>query len=192
MIKPSSYNFWATLIVFFEDQLKDLAAACDIVDVVNGGYGLLFTSRLTTSNTLSKIPQVIKLVDLNNDGKLDILTANRHTSYTSNYWYPVFPYYTYDNKFGSITRLFNNGAGTFTQYNDTVFNYYSQQIVNTFNNLDVGDFNNDSNIDIAIASPYQSFVFYRDQNLSYTPGTAMGNLVPWVAPLTDCVIIPKL
>ncbi|CAM4908496.1 unnamed protein product [Rotaria socialis] len=105
-----------------------------ITNSLNGNVGIFlghgdgtFSNQTTYPTGAGSVPVSVAVGDFNNDGRLDIVTAN---------------YWTYD-----ISIFLNYGNGTFA--NRTT---YSTGSVSKPNSVVVGDFNNDSKLDIAVTN----------------------------------------
>ncbi|MEO6306014.1 MAG: T9SS type A sorting domain-containing protein [Bacteroidia bacterium] len=117
---------------FNQDGFADVATVSGAANSVSVLFGTGLGNMTNLDSTVvDSLPYMLTSADFNNDGYPDIATSN----YTDR----------------SVSILLNNGAGTFTgavSYN-AVINYtigYGTYAITT------GDFNGDSNIDIAVAN----------------------------------------
>jgi hypothetical protein len=130
---PTGYDskpYWITLGDFNGDNRSDIASA----NLNNNNVGILlgygngtFASIITYSTGAGSVPRCISVGDFNNDNVLDIAVANSGTN--------------------NIVVLFGFGDGSFLLGTAYSTNTGSQPFA-----LAIGDFNNDTEIDIAVAN----------------------------------------
>jgi hypothetical protein len=109
----------------YKDVVSSTGTAAVSIIAGNGdfdGAGLLLTPSGTFG--VHEIPRDIKVGDLNNDGKDDIVALGQ----------------------GSVSLLFNNGVGGFSTY------IWYSAIGGSARELTLGDFNSDNYLDVALAS----------------------------------------
>lgn len=118
------------------DLAMPIAWAGSIVILLNNGKGQFTSSSVAvTPGFSSSYPQFLQTGDFNNDGKTDLVVTN--TLYV-----------------GSYVILLNNGNAQFTALSSVTFNNQ-----NSDSSLAVGDFNSDTNNDLAITSGSNLLVF---------------------------------
>jgi len=120
------------------DKIPDLAVSHsdrDAVDIFfgdgKGGFKLAAGSPLTVSNDNSSYTRGLHLVDLNEDGNLDIVTTNRHQN--------------------TFATLLGDGRGGFAPGPRTSFRSDQEDYALAF-----GDMDGDGHLDLAVASGERS------------------------------------
>ena len=141
----------------------------DVVVVGSGGIGRLYNATGTLTNTTYSIPlptpqspQDIKLLDINNDNKMDVLTLYAEGSGYS----------------GNVILLMGNNAVNsafnFSTYAANIKKFSTEILPRSFA---LGDFNNDTRIDLAVANSTSKSI---NILLNTTPKITAGG------PLTFC------
>ena len=95
-----------------------------------------FTIKLNIQ--LIRGPWSVRVADLNNDAKLDVVASSSHSN--------------------SVNLLLGNGDGTFQNRIGYTVNFQCKHLV-------VDDFNDDSKMDLAIATGGQSLIYFFNQCL---------------------------
>ncbi len=125
----------------------------------SGGDGFYFTEATVESNlqqpTLPLVGFSPLFIDYDNDGDLDIFSANGHPQEIIE---KVTDYETYAQR----DQLFsNNGDGTYTEVSQTSGTYFSEELVGRA--AASADYDNDGDIDIVVMNSNQRAVLLRNE-----------------------------
>jgi hypothetical protein len=167
--KPAGSNTYPAFLVgrsplgaaagdFDEDGNLDLAVANfrdNTVPILLGNGDGTFTEAAGSPITVGSGPIFIAAKDFNNDGHLDLAVAN-HTS-------------------DKVSIFLGNGDGTFTEAAGSPITVGSQPV-----SIAVGDFDNDGNLDLAVAN-------FVDKSVSILLGDGSGGFS--VAPKCDSGLV---
>lgn len=124
-----------------------------------GGDGYYFTEATVESKlqqpTLPQVGFSPLFLDYDNDGYLDIFSANGHPQ-------AIIEQVTDYEKYAQQDQLFHNdGDGTFTEVSETSGAYFSEELVGRA--AASADYDNDGDIDIAIMNSNQHAVLLRNE-----------------------------
>lgn len=133
-------------LVFLNDGQGNLNKVTPIqVDASPYGPGRFFFTPTGQIYTTGSIHIHNVVVDINGDGKLDVVTVSTRTDTN-----PSSQYIFYQG--AMVTVLISNGDGTFRNESDRVaFSHDPGKNFTHYNNINISDFNNDGKVDLVLS-----------------------------------------